>query len=307
MHHAVHWKWPVLLLWVCVLSGRAEADRNPVEIGTVSWQTDYRQALAQAKEENKPVFLLFQEVPGCAGCQQFGREVLSDPALVQQIEAHFIPLVVYNNRGGAHEAILKKYREPAWNYQVVRFVDAQGRDIIPRKDKVWTKQGIAARMVKTLEAVKQPVPAELHRLAGRPVPGQGRSLMEAAFAQSCFWTGEARLGGLEGVLATEVGFIGHREVTRVKYDPEVISYAALHRKAGQLQCADEAYPEVTADYRKAPAHDQKKQIQGTRFMELGLSPYQLTKVNAFARKDLQKALVYLSEEQRQKLRAGRRQ
>lgn len=75
-------------------------------------------------------------------------------------------MLVYNNRsGGMDRKLLKRYREPAWNFQVIRFLDAKGRDIIPRKDRVWTTQGVAQRMVKTLETVKRPVPDYLIDLA----------------------------------------------------------------------------------------------------------------------------------------------
>ena len=33
---------------------------------------------------------------------------------------------------------LKKYREPSWNFPVVRFLDEKGHDLIPRKDKVYS-------------------------------------------------------------------------------------------------------------------------------------------------------------------------
>ncbi len=76
-------------------------------------------------------------------------------------------MLVYNNRSGEMDlALLKRYREPAWNFQVIRFLDAAGRDIIPRKDRVWTTRGVAQRMVKALEARKRPVPDYLEALAG---------------------------------------------------------------------------------------------------------------------------------------------
>jgi hypothetical protein len=37
---------------------------TPPELGTVSWQTDHDKALALSAKSGKPVFLLFQEVPG---------------------------------------------------------------------------------------------------------------------------------------------------------------------------------------------------------------------------------------------------
>ena len=92
--------------------------------------------------------------------------MLTNPQLVRAIEEEFIPILVYNNRsGGMDLELLKRYREPAWNFQVIRFLDANGRDIIPRKDRVWTTRGVAQRMVKTLEALKRPVPDYLQDLA----------------------------------------------------------------------------------------------------------------------------------------------
>ncbi len=92
--------------------------------------------------------------------------MLTNPQLVKAIEEEFIPMLVYNNRsGGMDQALLKRYREPAWNFQVIRFLDAEGRDIIPRKDRVWTTSGVAQRMIKTLTVVKRPVPDYLEKLA----------------------------------------------------------------------------------------------------------------------------------------------
>jgi hypothetical protein len=92
--------------------------------------------------------------------------VLTNPQLVRAIEEEFIPMLVYNNRSsGMDQELLKRYREPAWNFQVIRFLDAGGRDIIPRKDRVWTTRGVAQRMVKTLETLNRPVPDYLKDLA----------------------------------------------------------------------------------------------------------------------------------------------
>ena len=42
---------------------------------------------------------------------------------------------------------------------------ADGSDIIPRKDRVWTTSGVASRMIKALMAVNRPVPEYLKDLA----------------------------------------------------------------------------------------------------------------------------------------------
>ncbi|CAA6678046.1 MULTISPECIES: VPGUxxT family thioredoxin-like (seleno)protein, type 2 [unclassified Lentimonas] len=304
----------VAILFITLLGLLAACSvRASIETGAVEWQRDFDAALVDAEASGKPVFLLFQEVPGCAGCQQFGKEVLSDPRLVAVIEREFVPVLVRNNVGGKEREILKRYNEPAWNFQVVRFLDAQGKDLIARKDRVWETVPLAMRMQAALEAAGRPVPEDLADIvSGKPTPEA-----EVVFAMYCFWTGEAKLGALEGVTTTEAGFYDGREVTRVKYAPSIISTEALVDKAKQFKCADKVYlpksdlagnSAVTAeafaakDYRVAPRSDQKKQLSGTPLQSVQLSPEQATKANAWIRRNPEKALSYLSAEQRSAIR-----
>jgi len=134
---------------------------QPIEVGTVTWNRELTDALVKSAAEGKPVFALFQEVPGCAGCKQFGRDVLSDPRIVEAIETDFVPLLIHNNTEGRDAEVLAAYEEPAWNFQVVRFLDSDGVDIIERKDKVWETGPLVERMVKVLEATGAAVPDNL--------------------------------------------------------------------------------------------------------------------------------------------------
>lgn len=142
-----------------------QAKENPVEVGSVNWGRDFDRALTTSDETGRPVFVLFQEVPGCGGCQDFGRTVLTNSLIVEVIEEDFIPVLVYNNRGGKDRELLERFDEPAWNFQVVRFLNAEGRDVIPRKDRVWTIRELAARMIEALQAVNRQVPQSLLMLA----------------------------------------------------------------------------------------------------------------------------------------------
>ncbi len=99
------------------------------------------------------------------GCRVFGSKVLSHPALVKLIESEFEAVAIYNNAGGKDAQILKEFKEPAWNYQVVRFIKADKSDIIPRRDGINTVAGIAKRMVMALEKEKREVPKELRALS----------------------------------------------------------------------------------------------------------------------------------------------
>ena len=49
----------ILLSLLC-----ASLHASPAELGTVKWERSYDKGLATAKKSGKPVFLLFQEVPG---------------------------------------------------------------------------------------------------------------------------------------------------------------------------------------------------------------------------------------------------
>lgn len=92
--------------------------------------------------------------------------------MVKAIETLFEPVVIYNNQSGNDSKVLKQFGEPSWNYQVVRFLNDTGKDIIPRKDRVWTTQPLANRMIKTLDASNQTIPDYLRALAGQAKPKQ---------------------------------------------------------------------------------------------------------------------------------------
>jgi hypothetical protein len=155
----------LIILAIGVTAYGGETIENPIEVGDVRWGRDFDAALEGSAKTGKPILVLFQEIPGCAGVQKFGREVLTNPLLVEAIENEFIPVFVYNNRkGGMDQKLLKRFQEPAWNYQVIRFLNAAGYDIIPRKDRIWTTSGVASRMIEALMAANRPFPKYLKDL-----------------------------------------------------------------------------------------------------------------------------------------------
>lgn len=110
------------------IPSRTDAAPPGIEAGTVTWGRDLDAALTSSKQSAKPVFAFFQEIPGCAGCQQFGKDVLSHPLVVEAIETEFTPLLIHNNKPGKDAAALQRFKDPAWNYQVVRFLDSDAKD-----------------------------------------------------------------------------------------------------------------------------------------------------------------------------------
>lgn len=305
----------ILFTAILLTTPHLRAGENPVEVGTVRWGRDLEEAFNQSSETGRPVLVLFQEVPGCRGCQDFGRTVLSHPLLVEAIEDEFVPVLVYNNRGGKDKKLLQRFGEPAWNYQVVRFLDVDGRDLIPRKDRVWTTGEIAERMMAALKVSKREIPRYLEGVAAE---NSSNHHAESAFAMPCFWVGEAQLGRIDGVVTTEAGWIDHQEVTRVRYDRKKLTLESLARKARSFNSAQrvftsepdtrnlKGYPLGTLDerYRKAKASDQKKQLEGWTALHLvpGLTEMQTTKMNSFLPLGRSEALKWLSPRQREVLR-----
>jgi len=134
----------------------------------------------------------------------------------------------------------------------------------------------------------------------------------------CFWTGEQRLGLIDGVVSTEAGWFEGREVTRVVYNRDVLTLEQLADHAAKARCADKVYApddetkalsnfstgRLTSDYRSAKPSDQKKQVAHWRALRHvpWLTPMQLTKINAFAPVDREIALAWLSPRQRELLK-----
>ena len=123
--------------------------------------------------------------------------MLAQPRVVEILENDFIPVAIYNNSGGYDRKVLNHFNEPSWNYQVMRFLDSDLKDIIPRKDKVWDVRGTLSRMGKALEVSKKTSNGSAKKVESS---SQSVSNKTAAFAMYCFWTGEAKLGSLDGCL-----------------------------------------------------------------------------------------------------------
>jgi hypothetical protein len=109
----------------------------------------------------------------------FGEGPLSSPLLVEAAETLFVPVAIRNNVEGYEKEVLDRYAEPTWNNPVVRYLDAKGKDLIPRKDRVWDLGGTVARMAASLEAARRPVPAWFATLEEETASGEVET---AAFA-----------------------------------------------------------------------------------------------------------------------------
>lgn len=288
--------WLLTLAFVtstAVAQMRTNPTSQPGELGTVSWYRTYEEALAASEKANKPVLILFQEIPGCATCRNYGKDVLSNPLLADAIENEFIPLAIYNNKGGADAQILKKYKEPSWNNPVVRIVDSDGVDIAPRVSGNYTAKGLYNAMDLALQKQLIEIPTYF-QLLGKELTVTNSNKKDAYYSMYCFWTGEKQLGSQNGVLNTEAGFMSGHEVVKVTYDSDAMDTEALDAfaKANQMQPIPQ-----TATYRWAQ-NDEDYYLNHTDFKYLPLTALQRTKINT-AIGNRQDALKYLSPKQLQ--------
>lgn len=296
-----------MLLTAAVLLAPLPVQSVPAGPGRVAWGRDRDAALAAARRTRRPVLELELDVSGCGPCAEFGRGPLSVPLVVEALEELFVPLAL-PRAGGERPAGAGACDRPR-----VRFHGPGGAELLPGADRVRSAEGLVSLAVAALRAGDREVPLWLGLLDHEL---QERSLESATFAMACFWQGEALLGSLDGVLATEAGWLDGREVVAVRFDPGRLDYATLVEAAGEMRCASVVYArsdEQLAVARKvvggerarrseeaprAPRDsDRKHYLERSALRHVPLTPLQALKVNAALglKRD---ALVLLSPRQR---------
>lgn len=220
----------------------------PEELGDVNWNRSFEEAKVMAIEQDKPIFILFQEVPGCATCRNYGNELLTHPFIVEAIETYFIPLAIYNNKKGADGDILRKFGEPSWNNPVSRIIDPKSeKDLVKRLNGKYDMEGLLSFISNGVLESGALIPEYLDLLY-REV--SVTDLRETHLAMYCFWSGEKVLGSLDGVISTKAGFMNGSEVVKVRYDADRVSEEKLISFASENHCADRVY---TIDKREEKA------------------------------------------------------
>jgi hypothetical protein len=245
------------------------------ELGVVRWGRDLDPALAASHATGRPVLVLFDEVPGCATCRGFGAEVLSHPLLAEAIETEFVPVFVANCRPGRDAELLARFGEPAWNNPVLRFLDANGHDVLARADELYSAHEIALRLAEALRAAGRAVPAYLALTAEETQTAHRR---EATFEMGCFWEGEAKLGALPGVLDVRAVDTPGGEGVRVTYDASRLSQEQLVHAAQQRACA--LRTSGGAAEHAAGGSDHLHALAASPLRWLPLTPMQAMRVNA---------------------------
>ncbi len=282
------------VLFSSALSGQKISHQQHVELGDVHWYREYDDAFAKAKKEDKSVLILFQEVPGCSTCKNYGQNVLTHPLIVEGIETEFIPLCIFNNKKGKDLDILQKFNEPTWNNPVVRIFDKNQKELTPRLSGNYSSAGLISSINSALIKSNSLIPEYLNLLEQE----LSSETDEIFLSMYCFWTGEKEIANIAGVIGTEAGFMNGKEVVKVRFNQSVTSAKSIHKIAKKSSCGDQMF-DKNNNYRKDK--ESKYYLRHSSLKYLPMTPLQESKTNrALALKE--DPLKYLSPTQREYLK-----
>lgn len=246
--------------------------REHRELGDVRWLRDHGKALERAATTNRPILLLFQEVPGCSTCVNYGRDALSHPLMVELIEQHFVPLAIFNNHPGEDARILAKFGEASWNNPVAYVLDEAGAPLLPRLANRYGGLDLHRYLSAALERLGIAVPGYFQLLGGDLALLEGRA-ETATFETPCFWSGETSLAQFPAVITTDAGWIGGEEVVQVRFDP-----ARAPREQLDAHARAEGFRAV-GNSGFALDRDPQFYLKKHRASHLALTPAQRTRLN----------------------------
>lgn len=225
---------------------------------------------------------------------------MSHRLLVESIEKDFVPTLIYNNKK-EDAAKLKQFKEPSWNNPVIRFFDKDWKDVIARRDGVWSTHQVTNRMIAALKKAnaknpKYVVPKHLELTSLQ----YSEATEYASFAMHCYWEGEVQFGGITGVKLTQSAWYDGKEIVNVAFDPTVVSYQSIVEMALKVRCASMVYtrsesqkkvatklaanktePIAEKEFgRPAKASDQKYYLRNSPLRLLPLTSVQEIRVNS---------------------------
>lgn len=239
--------------WVPAPKGIADCklqhNNHHAELGRVRFRftgEEYDKALEYSRDTDKPLLVIFQEIPGCPESVAFGQTVLSHPLLVEAAETLFCPLIV-NTAGDDQLLLVAKYKELRHHSTMVRILNDKGTDLtLSLEDDRCTIGNIAKAMRMALNAKVLKVPSYLRILETEYVAQEedhhgGKKCWARTMAfrvvadENSLALAETHFAELKGVLGTETGKIGHRHnnnnVIKVTYNSHVIDCKAVVRQA----------------------------------------------------------------------------
>jgi hypothetical protein len=244
---------------------------QPAELGKVNFLRNFDEAVVQSQKTGKPIFILFDEVPGCSTVRGFGSDSLSNDVIVKAIEGAFIPVAIFNNTGGHDRKILDQFGEPTWNNPVVRIVNSKSEPLSVRFAGPYDLASFAQFLKNTLDQ---------NNIKDANLVGSNKR-EKAIFAVHCFWECEAQFGRVTGVTATRSGFLKANEVVEVEFDSSLISRESLLSKAKETQCSNEVFD--SKESIRFSSGDTKYYLKRSKFLSADLTEAQQMKMNSALR------------------------
>ena len=110
----------VFLLAVSFSAAVAETAEKQEEPRSITW-LGYNEALAQARNFDKPVFVHFT-APWCKWCKKMQRETYTDPQVIRFMDENFIAVMVDTEK---LPSLARKYRVES--LPTLWFLDSQGK------------------------------------------------------------------------------------------------------------------------------------------------------------------------------------
>ena len=241
---------------------------------------DLADGLREAARTRRPLLVLVSEPtddPGSDAADSLGEE-----RVAEAIEEHFVPVRIAPERIPRGEPW--PYEQPGSETPTLLFLDADARQLVSRLDGTWTGGDVAREATIALRAVGAQPPDWLLLLV---VELEDAPTRTAVFSMPCFWTGEARLGSIDGVVDTRAGWYAGREVVEVTYRPDLVSEKQLVTEAREARCAASAWapdpegalPPLEGEVRAARRSDQLYALEHSRLRWLPITPLQARRIN----------------------------
>lgn len=302
-------KTPIILLLTLITQTIAIANiqlTQDIELGNVHWLRDMNLAIEKSKAEKKPILILFQEVPGCSTCRNYGADILSHPLIVEAIETYFIPLCIHNNKSGKDRLALEYFNEPSWNNPVIRVVNDNLKPITGRLFGNYSAYGLVEKIIASLISLDIKIPEYLGLLEEQ-TKAEYFGIEEITLGMYCFWSGEKTYGKLKGVIATNAGYMNGSEVVQIQFNPNIIPLQELLHIGKINKTADKLFSQNKNDKQyDIPIYkpgifkldpETKYYLQQTPYKYIPMTPLQATRINSLLSEG-KSCELYLSPRQR---------
>jgi len=96
---------------------------------------------------------------------------------------------------------------------------------------------------------------------------------------ACFWTGEGVLGAIDGIVKTEAGWMSGKEVVRLEYNPDIVSYESILQQAKDNRVAYHVFTNVPEQKQIAESLVGKKSVSEVDKFRLDDPKYYLSRTH----------------------------